>query len=77
MNYCYRKGIQKCVLYWEVVPFSERALSEISQWISAATILGTGNHYFGISVGKRLSLARKELQFLYSYHVTCPQSLRK
>ena len=23
MNYCYGKGVQKCVFSWEVVPFSE------------------------------------------------------
>ena len=28
--YCYAKGVQKCVLSWEVVPFSEGPLSEIS-----------------------------------------------
>ena len=29
MNYCYGKGVQKCVLYWEVVPFSEGPLLEV------------------------------------------------
>ena len=29
MNYCYGKGVQKSVLCWEVVPFSESPLSEV------------------------------------------------
>ena len=29
MNYWYGKGIQKYVLYWKVVPFSEGPLSEV------------------------------------------------
>ena len=28
-NYCYRKGVRKGVLCWEVVPFSEGPLSEV------------------------------------------------
>ena len=29
MNYCYGKGVQKCVLCWEAVPFSEGPLSSV------------------------------------------------
>ena len=29
MNYCYGKGVQNCVLCWEVVPISEGPLSEV------------------------------------------------
>ena len=28
MNDCYEKGVQNCVLCWEVVPFSEGPLSK-------------------------------------------------
>ena len=33
MNYCYRKGVQKSVLCWEVVPFPEGPLSEVPLYI--------------------------------------------
>ena len=29
MNYCYGKGVQKCVLCWEFVPFLEGLLSGV------------------------------------------------
>ena len=33
MNYCYGKGVQKCGLWWEAVPFSEGPLSEVSLYL--------------------------------------------
>ena len=32
-NYCYGKGVQKNVLCWEVIPFSEGPLSEVITYI--------------------------------------------
>ena len=32
-NYCYGKGVQKCVLYWEVVPFPEDPLLEVPLYL--------------------------------------------
>ena len=33
MSYCYGKGVQKCVLCWEAVPFSEGPLSEVPLYL--------------------------------------------
>ena len=33
INYCYGKGVQKCVLCWEVIPFSEGLLSEVPLYV--------------------------------------------
>ena len=59
MNYCYGKGVQKCVLCLEVVPFSEGPLSEVPlivkislgggevMWQNAITGLGEANNCIG------------------------------
>ena len=39
MNYCYGKGVNNCVLSWEVVPISEGPLLEVPLYYYANTLV--------------------------------------
>ena len=65
MNYCYGKGVQKFVLCWEVVPFSEGALSEVPLHMHESTctktLRGAHREVLGSSVIHLLSPAPARL----------------
>ena len=54
MNYCYRKGVQKCVLCWEVVPFSEDPLSEVPLYVYAL------DNLVNLKLGEEVTFAQVE-----------------